>query len=86
MDVPVLFISFLLALILLTDCTELPFQERMLLKALGLNGRPQPVSPGPVPKALWKIFEKGINAENPCRMEGFQVPGNIVRSYRDQGW
>ncbi|XP_040191823.1 derriere protein-like [Rana temporaria] len=85
MDVPVLFISFLLALILLADCTELPFQERMLLKALGLNGRPQPVSPGPVPKALWKIFEKGINADNPCRMEGFQVPGNIVRSYRDQG-
>ncbi|KAM3940907.1 derriere protein-like [Leptodactylus fuscus] len=57
----------------------------MLLKALGLNERPKPIAPGPVPKTLWKIFEKGVNADNPCRMEGFQVPGNIARSYRDQG-
>ncbi|XP_069819603.1 derriere protein-like [Dendropsophus ebraccatus] len=85
MDTSALFTSMLLSYLLLVDCSELPFQERMLLKALGLNGRPSPVAPGPVPKTLWKIFEKGINGDNPCRMEGFQVPGNILRSYRDQG-
>ncbi|XP_072263174.1 derriere protein-like [Pyxicephalus adspersus] len=85
MDIFVVFISFLLAFILLVDCTELPFQERMLLKALGLNGRPKPSSPGPVPKAFWKLFEKGVNTENPCRVEGLHVPGNIVRYYKDQG-
>ncbi|XP_063770602.1 derriere protein-like [Pseudophryne corroboree] len=83
MDTSVLFFTFLA--LLLADCSELPFQERMLLKALGLNGRPRPVAPGPVPKTLWKMFEKGINIDDPCRMEGFQVPGNIVRSYKDQG-
>ncbi|CAJ0960410.1 unnamed protein product [Ranitomeya imitator] len=80
-----LFISSLISYLLLVDCSELPFQEKMLLKALGLSGRPKPIAPGPVPKTLWKIFEKGINEDNPCRMAGFQVPGNIVRFYRDQG-
>ncbi|XP_068127383.1 growth/differentiation factor 3-like [Hyperolius riggenbachi] len=84
MEASVLFIS-LLSLFLLADCTELTFQETMLLRALGLNRRPQPASPRPVPHSLWAIFEKGINADNPCRMESFQVPGNIVRSYSDQG-
>ncbi|XP_073507606.1 derriere protein-like [Phyllobates terribilis] len=85
METFLLSISSLISYLLLVDCSELPFQEKMLLKALGLNGRPKPVAPGPVPNTLWKIFEKGINENNPCRMEGFQVPGNILRSYRDQG-
>ncbi|NP_001080966.1 growth/differentiation factor 3 precursor [Xenopus laevis] len=78
-------LSCMFSLLLLTNSSPLTFQERMLLKALGLNTRPNPIAPAPVPKSLRDIFEKGINQDNPCMMEGFGVPGNIVRSYRDQG-
>ncbi|KAG8454937.1 hypothetical protein GDO86_001236 [Hymenochirus boettgeri] len=80
-----LFLSYLFTLLFMADCSPLTFQEKMLLKALGLNTRPIPVAPGPVPKSLKDIFDKGINKDNPCMMEGLGVPGNILRSYRDQG-
>ncbi|XP_063312599.1 growth/differentiation factor 3 [Pelobates fuscus] len=85
MDGSVLLLSSILSILYLFECSQIPVQEKMLLKALGLNGRPNPVNRAPVPKTLWDIFEKGIQQDNPCRMEGFQVPGNILRSYRDQG-
>ncbi|KAM4807856.1 growth/differentiation factor 3-like [Rhinophrynus dorsalis] len=80
-----LLLPSLFSVLLLAESSEITFQERMLLKALGLNSRPNPVAPHPAPKALLDIFEKGLNKDNPCRMEAFHVPGNIVRSYRDQG-
>uniref|UniRef100_A0A8C5M250 TGF-beta family profile domain-containing protein n=1 Tax=Leptobrachium leishanense TaxID=445787 RepID=A0A8C5M250_9ANUR len=78
-------LSFLLYILLLAESSEISVQEKMLLKALGLNGKPNPVIRAPVPAKLWAIFEKGIQKDNPCKMEGFHVPGNILRSYRDQG-
>ncbi|KAM4706798.1 derriere protein-like [Discoglossus pictus] len=78
-------ISSLALFLVLTASSEIPFHERMLLKALGLDRRPNPVAPGPVPRTLWDVFEKGIDQNKPCRMDAFGVPGNILRSYRDQG-
>ncbi|XP_053329246.1 derriere protein-like [Spea bombifrons] len=85
MEGSLFFLFFLFHTLFLAESSEISIQERMLLKALGLNGKPNPVNPGPVPKTLWSIFKKGIQNDNPCRMEGFEVPGNIVRSYRNQG-
>ncbi|XP_053325005.1 growth/differentiation factor 3-like [Spea bombifrons] len=85
MEGAILLLSSLLSILLLTEASEMPFQERMLLKALGLSRRPKPVNPPPVPKSLLDIFEKGVKEDNPCWMDGFNVPGNIVRSYRNQG-
>ncbi|XP_053556024.1 derriere protein-like [Bombina bombina] len=85
MDASCTVLYYLVSFIFLTDSSEIPFHEKMLLKSLGLKRRPSPNNPGPVPRTLWDIFDKGINEERPCRMEAFGVPGNIVRSFRDQG-
>ncbi|NXQ14815.1 GDF3 factor, partial [Peucedramus taeniatus] len=71
--------------------TELSPQENSLLKSLGLSAKPSPRSPGPVPPVLWRIFHKRKALPWPdaeldsCRVEEFNVPGNIVRVFADQG-
>ncbi|MEE6487863.1 hypothetical protein FKM82_015062 [Ascaphus truei] len=67
--------------------SDLTHQEKMLLQALGLKTRPNPISPAPVPSVLRKIFWKEVlqDAENPCRVDMFNVPGNILRAFPDQG-
>ncbi|XP_063150286.1 embryonic growth/differentiation factor 1 [Candoia aspera] len=64
-------------------------QETELLKSLGLRARPSPRSPAPVPPWLWRMFQKRNEASkeprNPCWVEEFQVPGNIIRVFPDQG-
>ncbi|NXT13975.1 GDF3 factor, partial [Prunella fulvescens] len=63
-------------------------QESSLLKSLGLSAKPSPRSPRPVPPVLWSIFQKrrALPGElEPCRVEEFNVPGNIVRVFADQG-
>nr|RLV64126.1 hypothetical protein DV515_00017569 [Chloebia gouldiae]RLV64414.1 hypothetical protein DV515_00017520 [Chloebia gouldiae] len=70
---------------------ELSPQESSLLKSLGLSAKPSPTSPGPVPPVLWRIFQKRRTLPWPggepesCRVEEFNVPGNIVRVFADQG-
>ncbi|NWT76531.1 GDF3 factor, partial [Prunella himalayana] len=67
---------------------ELSPQESSLLKALGLSAKPSPRSPAPVPPVLWRIFQKrrALPGElESCRVEEFNVPGNIVRVFADQG-
>ncbi|NWU45387.1 GDF3 factor, partial [Hylia prasina] len=70
---------------------ELGWQERSLLRSLGLSAKPSPRSPGPVPPVLWRIFQKRKELPRPdperesCRVEEFNVPGNIVRVFADQG-
>ncbi|KAM8960581.1 growth/differentiation factor 3 [Pelodytes ibericus] len=85
MDGSILLIASLWSLLFLAESSEISLQEKMILQIFGLNGRPNPINPAPVPKKLWTVFNKGIQKDNPCRMEGFEVPGNILRSYRDQG-
>ncbi|NXA89436.1 GDF3 factor, partial [Melanocharis versteri] len=71
--------------------TELSWQESSLLKSLGLSAKPSPKSPVPVPPVLWRIFQKRKTLPrpdkelDPCRVEEFNVPGNIVRVFADQG-
>lgn len=66
-------------------------QESALLRSLGLSAKPSPRSPGPVPPVLWRIFHKRRTLPRPggepepCRVEEFNVPGNIVRVFADQG-
>ncbi|XP_026543408.1 embryonic growth/differentiation factor 1 [Notechis scutatus] len=64
-------------------------QETVLLRSLGLKARPSPRSPAPVPPWLWKMFQKRSEApkesRNPCWVEEFQVPGNVIRIFPDQG-
>ncbi|NXE71302.1 GDF3 factor, partial [Calcarius ornatus] len=61
------------------------------LRALGLSAKGGPRSPAPVPPVLWRIFRKRSAlprpeaAPEPCRVEEFNVPGNIVRVFADQG-
>ncbi|NXO45500.1 GDF3 factor, partial [Locustella ochotensis] len=70
---------------------QLSRQESSLLKSLGLSARPSPKSPGPVPPVLWRIFHKRKTLPRPdqeldsCRVEEFNVPGDIVRVFADQG-
>ncbi|XP_063003431.1 embryonic growth/differentiation factor 1 [Elgaria multicarinata webbii] len=67
-------------------------QESLLLKSLGFRAKPSPKSPGPVPPLLWKMFQKRTNpgpsakeSKGRCWVEEFNVPGNIVRVFPDQG-
>ncbi|NWI42821.1 GDF3 factor, partial [Picathartes gymnocephalus] len=70
---------------------ELSRQESSLLKSLGLKAKPSPKHPGPVPPVLWRIFQRRKTLPRPaeeldsCRVEEFNVPGNIVRVFADQG-
>lgn len=71
---------------------ELSLQESLLLKSLGLSAKPSPKSPIPVPSVLWRIFQKRKTLPAPnkdpadaCRVEEFNVPGNIIRVFADQG-
>ncbi|XP_064031139.1 embryonic growth/differentiation factor 1 isoform X2 [Pogoniulus pusillus] len=79
----------LLSLVL---ATELSLQESLLLKSLGLSAKPSPKAPIPVPSVLWRIFQKRRTqpAANQapgdgCRVEEFNVPGNIIRVFGDRG-
>ncbi|NXX26650.1 GDF3 factor, partial [Nicator chloris] len=68
--------------------TELSWQESSLLKSLGLSAKPSPKSAAPVPPVLWRIFQKRRRPDkeqDSCRVEEFNVPGNIVRVFADQG-
>ncbi|XP_005991183.1 protein DVR-1 [Latimeria chalumnae] len=66
-------------------------QESLFLKSLGLSSRPRPSTRGPVPAVLWKIFNKKVASHadgkqhEACRVEEFDVPGNIIRVLPDQG-
>ncbi|XP_072834047.2 embryonic growth/differentiation factor 1 [Pogona vitticeps] len=65
-----------------------PGPETRLLQAMGLSPRPSPksASPAPVPPLLWRLFRRGsAPGPEPCWVEEFQVPGNIIRVFRDQG-
>ncbi|XP_009930561.2 embryonic growth/differentiation factor 1 [Opisthocomus hoazin] len=71
---------------------ELSLQESLLLKSLGLSTRPSPKTPVPVPSVLWRIFQKrktlpstNKDLADGCRVEEFNVPGNIIRVFTDQG-
>ncbi|XP_074019981.1 embryonic growth/differentiation factor 1 [Numenius arquata] len=72
--------------------TELSLQESLLLKSLGLSTKPSPKTPVPVPSVLWRIFQQrkmlpSMNKDlgDACRVEEFNVPGNIIRVLADQG-
>lgn len=80
------------ALLSLVLGTELSLQESLLLKSLGLSAKPSPKAPIPVPSVLWRIFEQRRTlpaaeraAEDGCRVEEFNVPGNIIRVFADRG-
>ncbi|XP_029469922.1 embryonic growth/differentiation factor 1 [Rhinatrema bivittatum] len=66
-------------------------QESLFLRMLGLSSRPNPVSPAPVPSVLWKIYKQVASLPpekrrmDLCHVEEFQVPGNIIRLFPDQG-
>lgn len=68
-------------------------QEQLLLRSLGLTGRPRPAdSHQPrrqVPTALWRMFRKVEKLEalesQPCMVSEYGVRGNIVRYVQDQG-
>ncbi|NXW69238.1 GDF3 factor, partial [Hirundo rustica] len=70
---------------------ELSRQESSLLKSLGLSAKPSPKSAVPVPPVLWRMFQRRKTQPRPqeepdsCRVEEFNVPGNIVRVFADQG-
>ncbi|XP_059687611.1 embryonic growth/differentiation factor 1 [Gavia stellata] len=71
---------------------ELSLQESLLLKSLGLSAKPSPKTPVPVPPVLWRIFQKrktlpstNKDLADACRVEEFNVPGNIIRVFADQG-
>ncbi|MEE6487864.1 hypothetical protein FKM82_015063 [Ascaphus truei] len=71
--------------------SDIKRQESLFLKSLGLSSRPNPMSPAPVPSMLWKIFNQRMR--NPsqnkkpdlCYVEEFNVPGNVIRVFPDQG-
>ncbi|XP_027579048.2 embryonic growth/differentiation factor 1 [Pipra filicauda] len=72
--------------------SELSVQESLLLKSLGLSTKPSPKTPTPVPPLLWRIFQKRKTPPpmdkdplDACRVEEFNVPGNIIRVLADQG-
>ncbi|XP_074784114.1 embryonic growth/differentiation factor 1 [Athene noctua] len=80
------------ALLSLVLGMELSLQESLLLKSLGLSAKPSPKTPVPVPSVLWRIFQKRKTLPSPnkdladaCRVEEFNVPGNIIRVFADQG-
>lgn len=80
------------ALLSLVLGMELSLQESLLLKSLGLSTKPNPKSPIPVPSVLWRIFQKrkmlpstDKDVVDACRVEEFNVPGNIIRVFADQG-
>uniref|UniRef100_A0A8B9STZ8 TGF-beta family profile domain-containing protein n=1 Tax=Anas platyrhynchos TaxID=8839 RepID=A0A8B9STZ8_ANAPL len=70
---------------------DFSLQESLLLKSLGLSTKPSPKIPGPVPSVLWRIFQKrkmppaSTELADGCRVEEFNVPGNIIRVLADQG-
>ncbi|KAH0625779.1 hypothetical protein JD844_034023 [Phrynosoma platyrhinos] len=74
---------------------DLQNQEALLLKALGLKAKPSPKTLAPVPPLLWKMFQRKTKSglddadakdvQQPCWVEEFQVPGNIIRVFPDQG-
>lgn len=70
---------------------DLSLQESLLLKSLGLSAKPSPKIPVPVPSVLWRIFQKrkmppaNKDLADGCRVEEFNVPGNIIRVFADQG-
>ncbi|OXB73138.1 UNVERIFIED_CONTAM: hypothetical protein H355_012063 [Colinus virginianus] len=70
---------------------DLSLQESLLLKSLGLSTKPSPKIPIPVPSVLWRIFQKRKTAPtnrapvDGCRVEEFNIPGNIIRVFADQG-
>ncbi|KAM6113653.1 embryonic growth/differentiation factor 1 [Phoenicopterus ruber ruber] len=71
---------------------ELSLQESLLLKSLGLSAKPSPKTPIPVPSVLWRIFQKrkmlpstNKDLADACRVEEFNVPGNIIRVFADRG-
>ncbi|XP_033926667.1 embryonic growth/differentiation factor 1 [Melopsittacus undulatus] len=72
--------------------SQLRLQESLLLKSLGLSSKPSPRSHTPVPSVLWRIFQSRktlpSTSNDPgaaCRVEEFNVPGNIIRVFTDQG-
>lgn len=72
--------------------TQLSLQESLLLKSLGLSTKPSPKTHGPVPCVLWRIFQRrktlpstSKDLGDACRVEEFNVPGNIIRVFADQG-
>ncbi|XP_065555903.1 embryonic growth/differentiation factor 1 [Lathamus discolor] len=72
--------------------SQLRLQESLLLKSLGLSTKPSPKTHAPVPPVLWRIFQSRktlpSTSNDPgaaCRVEEFNVPGNIVRVFADQG-
>ncbi|XP_061456496.1 embryonic growth/differentiation factor 1 [Rhineura floridana] len=78
--------------VLLVGGMDLHRQEKMLLKSLGLNMRPSPRSPAPVPPLVWKMFQKRARlspaakeGKGLCWVEEFKIPGNIIRVFPDQG-
>lgn len=70
---------------------DFSLQESLLLKSLGLSTKPSPKIPVPVPSVLWRIFQKrkmppaSTELADGCRVEEFNVPGNIIRVLADQG-
>uniref|UniRef100_A0A3Q0SVS2 Growth differentiation factor 3 n=1 Tax=Amphilophus citrinellus TaxID=61819 RepID=A0A3Q0SVS2_AMPCI len=68
-------------------------QEQLLLRSLGLSGRPRPAgSHQPrrqVPSALWRMFRRAEKLEalesQPCTVSEYGVRGNIIRYVQDQG-
>ncbi|XP_008499202.2 embryonic growth/differentiation factor 1 [Calypte anna] len=89
---PSLRASLAWALLTLGLGMELNLQESFLLKALGLSAKPSPKTPIPVPSVLWRIFQKRKmlpsatrDLVDACRVEEFNVPGNIIRVLADQG-
>lgn len=80
------------ALLSVVLAMELSLQESLLLKSLGLSAKPSPKAPVPVPSVLWRIFQKrktlpsaNKDLADACRVEEFNVPGNIIRVFADQG-
>ncbi|XP_069733923.1 embryonic growth/differentiation factor 1 [Phaenicophaeus curvirostris] len=81
------------ALLSLVLGMELSLRESLLLKSLGLSAKPSPKSPVPVPSVLWRIFQRRKTSSpstnkdlvDACRVEEFNVPGNIIRVFADQG-
>uniref|UniRef100_A0A7M4FDA5 TGF-beta family profile domain-containing protein n=1 Tax=Crocodylus porosus TaxID=8502 RepID=A0A7M4FDA5_CROPO len=80
------------ALVSRTLGMDLSTRESLLLKSLGLSTKPSPRSPAPVPSVLWRVFQKreipsplSPGREDACWVEEFNVPGNIIRVFNDQG-
>nr|XP_033809860.1 embryonic growth/differentiation factor 1 [Geotrypetes seraphini] len=80
-----------IVLVSLVNGSLIKQQESLFLKSLGLSSRPNPVSPAPVPSLLWKIYNRmaSLSPEKRrmelCHVAEFQVPGNAIRLFPDQG-